>query len=403
MKNLVVEIEKMDHFGRGIGKVNGKTIFIENALIGEIVEAMIIKEKKNFMEGKTVKYIKKSVNRVDAICPYFTICGGCDVMHLTYDEQLKYKENKLKEILKKFANFENVKNIVSSNELYYRNKVTLQVKETIGYFKKKSYNIIPIDKCLIADKRINDLIKLLKNINLFGINQIVIRTSYDEIMVVFHLNEDVSVNIASFDIVDTIISIYNKKQKILKGKGYITTKIGDLNFKISPTSFFQVNNLGMELLYNKVVEYGNFTKNDMVLDLYCGTGTIGIFMAQHCKNVFGIEINDEAISDALINKKINNIENIDFKAGDVGTVLKETNFYPNVIVVDPPRAGLDNNAINKINELKPDRLIYVSCDPVTLARDLNILKEKFNIIEVTPVDMFPNTYHVESVALLKLK
>jgi len=402
MKNLEVEIEKLDHFGRGISKELGKPIFIENALPKELVKIEIIKENKNLMEGKVLEYIRKSDDRVEPICPYYNECGGCNIMHLSYKEQLKYKESKVKEIMKKFTDFDNVNSIIGSSQLHYRNKATFQVSGDLGYYKKKSNDIVKIDECFIVDNRINSIISKLNKLNLSDINQVVIKASTEEIMLVFYSDKEVNINIHDFDVTD-IISIVKNKRNILKGKGYIINEINGLKFVISPTSFFQVNNEGMINLYNKVLEYGSFNKEDEVLDLYCGTGTIGIYVSKYCRKVFGVEINEEAIKDAFINKKINSIDNIDFQAGDVGKILKQSKFKPDTIIVDPPRAGLDKLTINKLKELKPKKIIYVSCDPVTLARDLNILKSDFDIVEITPVDMFANTYHVENVCLLTKK
>lgn len=401
MKKIELNIEKLDHYGRGIARIDGKTAFIENALPTETVIASIIKEKKNFMEGETIDFITKSNDRIEPICPYYNECGGCNIMHIDYNNQLQFKENKVKEVLNKFCNYDNVKSIIGTNQYNYRNKITLQVKEKIGYYKKKSYELVVIDKCYIADEKINSIINELKNIDLSNVNQIVIRTTNKESMLVFYSKKVIKSDVNKLN-VDTIICI-NDKQTILKGKGYIEEEIKGIRYVISPTSFFQVNTNGMINLYDKVLEYCGLNGNENLLDLYCGTGTIGIYLSKYCNKVFGIELNKEAIKDALVNKEINNLNNIDFKSGDVKEVLKTNNFIPDIIVVDPPRAGLDSKVVEQIISLKPKKLVYVSCDVITLARDLNLLKEYFNIKEVTPVDMFPNTYHVECVSVLYLK
>lgn len=392
MKKLVVKIENLDHFGRGIAKVNNMPIFVENSLIGEEVEIIITKEKKNYMEGIVSKYLKVSPLRVESKCPYYDKCGGCDLLHLSYEEQLKYKENKVKEIIKKFSGLDCVNKIVGSKQFNYRNKITLQVNKKIGYFKKKTNDIIPIDNCLLVDDRINEIINELKQVDVSKVNKIVIRVTNLESMVVFYGNISNKIELD----VDTIII----NDKIIKGNGYIKENINDINFIISPTSFFQVNNIGMINIYNKVLEYidgGN------VLDLYCGTGTISMYVSKKANKVLGIELNKEAVKDALINKKINNITNVDFISGDVGTILSKNNFKADIVIVDPPRSGLDNNSISNIIKIHPNKIIYVSCNPVTLARDLNILKEHYDVLEITPFDMFGNTYHVECVCLLKLR
>ena len=393
MKKLVVKIENLDHFGRGIAKVNNMPIFVENSLINEEVEIVITKEKKKYMEGFVSNYLKKSPLRVESNCPYYDKCGGCDLLHMSYEEQLKYKENKVKEIIKKFSGLECVNSIVGSIQFNYRNKVTLHVKNgVIGYYKENSNEIISIDKCLLVDERINILIDEIKNLNLNGINKIVIRVTNNESMAIFYGDINSNINLRA----DTIII----NSKVTKGNGYIEENIGDLKFIISPTSFFQVNNVGMINIYNKVLDY---VDGGNILDLYCGTGTIGIYVSKKADKVLGIEINDEAIKDALLNKKINNINNVDFISGDVGTVLSKNKFKFDIVIVDPPRAGLDNNSINNIIKINPKKIIYVSCDPVTLARDLNILKEYYDVLEITPFDMFSNTYHVECVCLLNLR
>ena len=393
MKKLEVEIMNLDHFGRGIAKKD-KPIFIDNALVGEIVEIEITKDKKKYSEGRVINYIKKSPLRVASDCPYYDKCGGCDLLHLSYEEQLKYKENKVKEIVKKFCGLECVNKIVPSVHYNYRNKVTLHVNKKVGYYQKKSYAIIAIDSCLIADNKINNLIKKLNNIDLNTISKIMIRASNKETMLVVEGGE---IDINFFKEVDTIIV----DNKILKGKGYIINNVNNLKFIISPNSFFQVNYLGMINIYNQVLNYVD--NNTNVLDLYCGTGTIGIYLANKVNQVLGIEINQSAISDALLNKEINHLDNIQFKLGDVGTILDNSNFKADCIVVDPPRAGLDNMAIKNIVKINPTKIIYVSCDLVTLARDLKILSNDYNVIEITPFDMFSNTYHVECVTLLTKK
>lgn len=392
MKKIIVRIEKLDHFGRGIAKVNNMPIFVENSLVDEEIEVLITKEKKNYMEGVVIDYIKKSPLRVKSNCPYYDKCGGCDLLHLSYIEQLKYKENKVKEIIKKFSGLECVNNIVGSKQFNYRNKITLQVKNGIGYFQKKSNDIINIDYCLLVDDKINLIINGLKKIDVSDVKKIVIRVTNLESMVVFYGNINSNIDLD----VDTIII----NGKVIKGNGYIREEINDFKFIISPTSFFQVNNVGMINIYNKVLEY---VDGGNVLDLYCGTGTISIYVSKKANKVLGIELNKEAIKDALINKKLNSINNIDFISGDVGTVLSQNKFKSDIVIVDPPRAGLDSKSIDNIIKIKSKKIIYVSCNPVTLARDLNILKEKYDVIEITPFDMFGNTYHVECVSLLKLR
>ena len=397
----VVEIEKLDHQGRGICFTDGIITFVPNTLIGEKVKIKIVKNTKKIREAIVISFLEKSSKRMDIKCN--NLCGGCNLLHMSYEDELIYKENKVKEIITKFTNLSSniVKKIIPNNEYNYRNKATFQVKENIGFYKEKSYEIVPIDKCLLVDEKINEILKTLKKLNLNNIYQIVVRTSknLDESMVVFKVNGKFNTDISPLKkIVNTII-LFDKEYKVLYGNGYIVDKIGDYSFFISPDSFFQVNTNGAYNLYSKVLEYvGN---SNYLLDLYCGTGTIGIFLSNICKKVLGIEINKYAVKDAIKNKELNRINNINFICKDVALFNDIDSF--DTVVVDPPRSGLDKNIINYLLKISPEKIVYVSCDPITLARDLKLLSEKYDCLEITPVDMFSRTYHVESVCVLKLK
>ncbi len=406
-----VVIDNLDHYGRGIGRIDGHPIFIEDALPGEIVDVDITISKKNYFEGRVVNYIKTNSKRISSECPYFGQCGGCQLMMLPYEEQLSYKSNKVKEILKKFADIPEriISEIIPSINTNYRNKVTLQVDKQIGLYKNNSYDLIPIDSCLIVSKAINNVIDIIKHkILLDNIKQIVIRSSEttNETMVILvgsgKINEQ-SVIINLKDVCSSIVVSDNHKYRTIYGNDYIHELIGKYKYVISPDAFFQVNTKQAEKLYTKINEYACLTGKETVLDLYCGTGTIGIFVSEKAKHIVGIEINKYAIEDARKNAIINNITNIEFKCGDVKDIISQINTKIDVVIVDPPRSGLDKEAINNLLKIKPTKIIYVSCDPVTLARDLKILKEYYDINEVTPVDMFPQTYHVENVVLLMKK
>ena len=396
-----LSVTKLDHEGRGISRYNDKVCFIKKALPNELVSIKILNEKKNYIEAECTCIKEKSDIRINPICPYFDLCGGCNLMHIDYSNQLKYKENKVKEIIEKFTK-ESIKinEIIGSNELYYRNKITLHVTNKLGLYEEESNSIIEIDKCYIVDNRINEIIERLKKINLDGIYEIVLRyTLNNESMIVFKTSKDIVIK--GFDDITSVIIYKDNQYKTIYGKDYIVEKMGDYEFIISPDSFFQVNTKGAINLYDKVLEYvGN---SESLLDLYCGTGTIGIYLSKVCKNIIGIEINKYAIKDANENKKLNNIDNIEFMCGDSGKILKNLNKKFDTIVVDPPRSGLDNLAIEQLKKIKSNKIVYVSCNPITLARDLNLLKDLYNIIEITPVDMFPNTSHVECVCVLKLR
>lgn len=404
-----VTINKIDHFGRGISTLYNKTVFVENALPTEEVKINITNNKKNYFEANVCEYLKKSNDRVEPLCPYFELCGGCNIMHMNYDKQLSFKRNKVIEIMDKFAkiNSEKIKEIVKTDEFYYRNKITLQVSKKIGLYKKSSYEIVNIDKCYICNESINKIIKKLNDLKLENINQIIIRSSLktNEVMIVFCIYNKIDEkylvdNLKS--LATSIVKRYKNDEKVLYGKSYITEKIGDYSFIISADSFFQVNTLGMEKLYGVVKKYLEPNKNMNVLDLYCGTGTIGIYISDSVKEVSGVEINKSAVKDAIKNAALNDINNIKFVCSDVKDVIKK---YKNIdaVIVDPPRAGLSKEAIENLINLNASKIVYVSCDAVTLARDINILKDFYDLIEITPVDMFPDTYHIECVSILKLK
>lgn len=392
-----MKIEKLDNNGRGIVFVNNKITFVENALPNEDVDIKITLEKKKFNEAVVLNYNEKSIDRKDPICPYYSFCGGCDLMHLNYDKQLEFKLKKVNDLLNKFGGIDyNITKIIKTSELYYRNKATFQVKEKVGYYKEKSYDLISIEKCYIVDEKINEILKQVENLDLKDVYQVMIRASKntDETMVVLKCNNEVDVSCLD---VTTVVLYLNNEYKIVKGKGTILEQLDDLSFVISPDSFFQVNTKGAELLYKQVLDVANLTGQEKVLDLFCGTGTIGLFLSRYCESVIGVEINKFAVEDAIINKKLNHIRNIEFICDDASNV----NFKDlDLVVVDPPRSGLDKKMINYLLSLNVKKIIYVSCDPVTLARDLNDLKEKYDIEDITLVDMFSQTHHVETVVSL---
>lgn len=402
-----VEVTKLDHQGRGIAKINDKIIFIPNALPEETVDVDIILEKKKYYEGIIKETINASDKRIKSICPYFEECGGCQFLNMNYQDSLDYKQNKVEEIMNKYLGIKiKINNIVAcDNNLYYRNKTTFQVKNDIGFFKEKTNTLIPVDKCYISDIKINDIYKAIKdNINLTNVKQVIIRATKNtlESMAIFKTSNYID-NKKIIDILKKKVDSIYINDELIYGKGKIIENLCNKNFYISPSSFFQVNTLQAEKLYNKAIAYADIKKEDTVLDLYCGTGTIGIVASDKAKKVIGIELNKEAIKDANENKKLNNINNIEFYAGDVGKILNKNNYKPDIIIVDPPRAGLDSLALAQILNIRPKKLVYVSCDLMTLARDLKLLSNDYDILELTPVDMFPYTAHVESVCALKLK
>ena len=383
-----VECERLNDQGQGIGYINNKIIFVPELLPGDKVLVQITKEKKNFMEGKIIEYLSLSKDRVKPICPYLNC--GCALKSLNYQKQIEYKENKVKNILKKFSGLENVViDIITSKKTnYYRNKITLKVKDKVGYFKNKTNDFLAIEGCALADTRINEIIKVLNTLDLNNTKEITIK-AFDDVMIIIDGVLDISA------LKEYVSSIY-MNDKLVYGNKYITTTINNLTFQISKDSFFQVNTSMIETLYNEAIKL--VTNKGKALDLFCGTGTISLILSKHFKKVIGVEINKEAVECALENKKLDNINNVEFICGDANEVCKD--LTADVVFVDPPRAGLSKEGIQNILKVNPEKIVYISCDPVTLARDLNVLKEKYIVEKVIPVDLFPNTYHVESVSLL---
>lgn len=399
-----VLIEKMDHQGRGIAYLNQKIVFVPDSLPGELVDVGILKEKKKYSEAIVLKNLKPSVDRIMPLCPYDR-CGGCCLKHLNYEAELKYKYNKVKEIIDRFVHVGiNVKPIIGFDGYNYRNKITLHNDLYLGYFSKKTNEIIEIDNCVIANEKINKILLKLKKIKLDNVYEVVIRSSLNiaDSMVILKINGSVNENyyITNLkDEVDTIILYKNKEYLPIYGKGYILEELDGYKFKISADSFFQVNTIQAKNLYGKVLEYIKPSGGENVLDLYCGTGTIGIYISKYVGKVYGVEINEMAVRDAKFNKKLNNVFNIDFECLDASLIDKlNSNF--DVVIVDPPRGGLSVKTIEYLIDKKFKKIIYVSCDPMTLARDLKQLNNVYDIDEITPFDMFKNTYHVECVCML---
>lgn len=401
-----VEILRFNNEGEGVGIIDNITTFIPYALPNEIVNVKIDKKYKNYMTAKIEKIKNKSEYRVDPICPYFYECGGCNLMHMNYETQLKFKKEKVESIFKKICN-ENIKvsNIYSYDDTYYRNKIELKVdKNNIGFYKRKTNEIINIDKCFIVDKKINNILSKIKNfINEFPnnkIKKIMIRVIDNKIMLSLD-NIDKDLKSIFIDMLNDIDSIYISN-KLIFGERVLVENINNFKFNISPKSFFQVNKKVFEKMYEKAVSY--IDNSDMTLDLYSGTGTITMLLSKISKEVIGIEVVEEAVKDANNNIKNNNIKNVKFICNKVeNEIEKLKNLNIDNIVLDPPRSGSDKKSLKSILEISPKQIIYISCNPVTLARDYNILKEKYKLKEISVFDMFPNTYHIESLMVLEKK
>ncbi len=391
MKEVFVKCERLDHFGRGIGHVLGKIIFISDFLPSEEALVKIVLDKKKYMVGKIVQLVKKSDDRIDSKCPYKNC--GCGLKNLDYFKTLEFKKSKVIDILKRYGSIDDVvKEIIPSDNIYgYRNKITLKVKDgKIGYFKNKTNDLVEINRCEIASEKSNEIINVLKKSDLSKVREVIIK-DFGEVMVV--IKGDMNI-----DVLKPLVNSIYINDKLVYGSKNIIANLGEFKFYVSKDSFFQVNmNVALKL-YNKVLEYLDGGKS--VLDLYSGTGTISLFLSKHFDEVIGIEINEEAVRCAFSNKELNNISNVRFICGDVSKEIHNLKFQADSIVVDPPRIGLTIKGISDILNINPRRLVYVSCDPMTLARDLKLFEEKYDIKEVTLFDMFPWTYHVESVCLL---
>lgn len=386
-----VTINDEDDIGNGITRIDNFVVFVPYALKDEKIKIKITKVNKRFATAKIEKIINKSDRRQCVKCKSFNECGGCSFLHLSFDEE---KKKKIDFIYKLFNT--NVKEILTNNEYNYRNKATFHVKDgRIGYYSENTNDIVEFDNCLLLDERINEVYNTLKNIDLSNIFEVIVRTSKSSVMVIFKgdtndFDYNPLVNKVKID------SLY-LNDKLLYGNAYIIEELGNIKYSIYPNAFFQVNTDNMKIMYDKVKEYaGNGNK---LLDLYCGTGTIGIYLKENFKEVTGIEVNREAILNANINKSLNNLSNINFICGDA-SIARNNNY--NVIVVDPPRSGLSNKVISFLNKSDVKTIVYVSCNPKTLKRDLNLLN-KYNVLKLECINMFNKTKHVECICKLEKK
>lgn len=430
--------------GEGIGKIDNFTIFVEKALPLEYVKIKIVKLKKNYGYGKLIEILKPSPFRIKPPCEYFFKCGGCNIQHIDYEEQLNIKTKIVKnniERIGKFHNFEINKAIGMENPFGYRNKASFPVGFSnnidIGFYALRTHNIINIDNCIINSPINKDILKYFKiflkkyNVSIYNeqtgkglIRHIVTRIAKktNQLLICIVVNSDkfqykneLIKAFSNIQNLDTIVINYNtnknnvilgNKIETIFGKGYITDYINDLKFNISPLSFYQVNPVQTEILYETALNFANLKGNEIVFDAYCGIGTISLFLAKKAKMVYGIEIIPEAIFNANENAKINNISNAKFFVGKCEEVIPnlifKKNIVPDILVVDPPRKGCDSNLLDCIIKTNIKKIVYVSCDSSTLARDLNYLKQFGYILEkVQPVDMFCMSTHIETVALIK--
>lgn len=397
---MKVVIEKLDHFGRGITYINGKICFVENALPGEKVKIKIVKETKKYLLAEVDDYYQLSNDRVDEVCRYSDVCGGCNLSHLAMIEENNFKCLKVKEILSRFGGIseEKVSEVKCVNEYGYRNKVVLHGDGNIlGYYEKDSNKIVHIEKCLLADEKINQVIDILNDLVISNkINEALIRISNnsDEVMVALKGEID------DFSMLQNIVDVLVVNNEIVLGEESIISNIGDKKFYLSSGSFFQVNKELTKFLYDEVLKTVSKVKPSNILDLYCGTGTIGIYVSDEAFKVVGVDCSVSNINDANKNKKLNGVSNIEFICDKVENVIDNFNDF-DLVIVDPPRSGLDSKTIDNIKRIGSKDVIYVSCDPVTLARDLKELSSDYEVLNIKPFNMFPRTYHVEVISVLK--
>lgn len=444
-KEYIVDIVDIGQGGVGIGKYEGFTVFVDGGLVQDKIKVKITKSKKNYAVGDIVEIIEKSPFRVERKCSEsLRQCGGCQIQELDYQKQLDVKTNEVKQVISRIGKLDDVvihDTLGMEDPFRYRNKAQFPIQKkdnmpVIGFYKKKSHDLISTDECIIQHEVNDKIIKIIKtyirayNVSIYDekthkglLRHLVTKVGFTtgEVMIVLvangkklpYLKELASVlkeNIPGFKTL--VVNVNTQKTNVILGKenivaygdGMIRDYIGELVFEISPLSFFQVNPLQTEVLYNKALEYANLGENDTVFDIYCGIGTISLFLAQKAKKVYGIEIVEDAIKDAKRNAKINNMDNVEFyvgKAEEVVPKMYKEGKRANVVVVDPPRKGCDEKVLDTIVSMEPDRVVYVSCNPSTLARDLAYLNERgYKCHEIQPVDMFPHSVHVENVAWL---
>ena len=382
-----VIIESVDDIGNGVTRINNIVVFVPYTLSHEKVKIKIVNVSKRFAVGKVIEFITKSDKRCEVKCHCYNECGGCNFLHIDFESEKRIKID----YINKLFNI-NIKSILTNNEYNYRNKATFHIKDgKIGYYSEKTNDIVEFNNCLLLDNRINDIYNYLKINDLNGIFEVIIRVTTKDTMVIFKGEKyDINGLINNFN----ITSIY-LNDKLIYGESYIIEEIDNIKYSIYPNSFFQVNKDNMKIMYDKAREYAGYGNN--LLDLYCGTGTIGIYLKDNFKHIDGIEINNVSIKNANINKKINNINNIDFVCGDA-SIAKNNNY--DVIIVDPPRSGLSKKVINFLDNSNAKRIVYISCNPKTLRRDIDLLNN-YSMVKLEIINMFNKTKHIESIMVLE--
>ncbi len=448
-KEYVIGIEDIGTDGEGIGRIDGIAVFVKDTVMGDKAKIKIIKAKKNYAYGRLMNIIEASPYRVEPVCPNANRCGGCTIQHIDYKKQLDYKWNKVKNCLERIGGLNDIEDKMEpiygmNNPYHYRNKAQFPIardkdgKVNIGFYASRTHSIVDTESCYIQAEINDEIIRRVRafiednNISTYDeethkgiVRHVLTRVGFvtGEIMVCLVINggklpnsdkfvesladipnmTSISININR----DRTNKILGNKCITLWGQDYITDYIDDVKYQISPLSFYQVNPTQTKVLYNKALEYADLNGDEIVWDMYCGIGTISLFLAKKAKKVYGVEIIPEAIDDARNNAKINNIDNVEFFVGKAEEVVPKQyekdmeNKKASVVVVDPPRKGCDKVLLDTLVEMAPKRIVYVSCDPATLARDVKILGESgYEVRKVAVVDQFGHSGHVECVCLL---
>ena len=446
-EDYIINIDSYGHEGEGVGKIQNFTVFVKGAIKGETVKVKLIKVNKNYGVGKLLEVINQADCRTEAVCSIYKRCGGCNLQHISYEEQLNFKTQRVEDVMRRIGKLEDIevhRTMGMKIPYNYRNKVQLPVgmngdEILVGFYAPRSHDIIDMKTCFIQSKLGDKVVEILKSwmkkykVKAYDekthsgiVRHVMIREGFKtkDVMVVVVTNghklpngdalvEELKAEIPNLKSViqnvnkDKTNVILGLQSITLWGSDTISDYIGEFKFNISPLSFFQVNPVQTEVLYKKALDYAELTGNEIVFDAYCGTGTISLFLSKEAKKVYGIEIIPQAIDNANENKKANHVENVEFIVGkseeEIPKLIK-AGINPDVIMLDPPRKGCEESLLHAIAQVKPRRIIYVSCDPATLARDLRILDDLgYRAVEVQPVDMFPQSHHVECVAKIERK
>ena len=406
------EVLFLENEGAGVCKVKGITIFVPKTLVGEKIRFRITEIKKNYARGKLIEIISPSPDRTESLCPYYEECGGCDLRHQSDNKNLEFKRQKVQTAVSKIGKIDiKVEKIIPSfkNE-NYRNKASFKVEENrIGFYGSGTYQLVDINYCRLLEEEINNALSVIRKYlkeNKNDIKEVTIKhgNAMNELLIDIYSTNKKDEKIKDY----LVLNLVNLKTlvfngKIVYGNGYISQISNGLMFNCSADSFFQVNGVTAEKLYETAIKEAKLSKNDVVLDLYSGTGTISSIVSSYVKKVIGIEIVEDAVLDANCNIRINNISNVKFICGDAAKEISKIKEQIDVIFVDPPRKGINRDAIAIMKKISPRKIIYISCNPVTMARDLSYLSNMYDVKKIIPVDMFPKTNHVECVCVLKLK